>query len=318
MNTSYEKDPTLPRDKSKIKKKASDVKEKTLAKTTTISSGEKEFEESMNYPMKVNSLKINSANIIIRPHSKEEVEEKKTSSNQVGGTEKSQVLYRDNGTVMANKKIDNNANDSDMSADIKVIPVAEENFNLTKKTVLHEMKISKRRATKTEKIEVPIIYEEVYVGDQKLGLYGKEKEEDGRLSKIKHKITDGFSASSENDIEYRYPAKSSPYQASMRRSPDAHSNDEYDKSQKGDGELVALIEGGQEDSNNHIGETEKTISIWGEEIIVSKRKIKLGELVIRKRRTVENRKINVELKKERVTVVYPNGSQKELTSSPSP
>jgi len=210
----------------------------------------------------------------------------------------------------ANKQAYDNAPDSGGVA-VKIIPVMEENFGLTKMTSLHEMKISKRRATKTEKIEVPIMYEEVYVGDKKLLLY--DKEEEGILSKIKNTITHGNSAPDENDIEYRYPAALfSSSQASKGKSP-PDPRDEYDNLHNGGGELVALIEG-EQDNNK---ETERTVPIWGEEIIISKRKIKLGEVVIRKRRIVENRKIDVNIKKENVSVEYPNGSHKELTPSPA-
>ena len=38
---------------------------------------------------------------------------------------------------------------------VKIIPVIEENFDLSKRTIVQETKIVKRLATKTEKIEVP-------------------------------------------------------------------------------------------------------------------------------------------------------------------
>jgi stress response protein YsnF len=60
---------------------------------------------------------------------------------------------------------------------VKIIPVIEENFDLSKKTIVQETKIMKRLTTKTEKIEVPITYEEVYVNDKKLNIYYKEEGE---------------------------------------------------------------------------------------------------------------------------------------------
>lgn len=304
MDAQDEKHSSL-HDETKNKKKASNIKEKITVKRTVHS--DSELEESRNYPTKVNPLKINSSIIIISPPSNREVVEKEALSGQTNGIEQSQDVYHGNSTVAAKKEIDDNARDSDKTA-AKVIPVVEEKFDLTKKTVLHELKISKRRATKTEKIEVPVMYEEVYVGDKKLKLY--DKEEDGILSKIKDTITHGISAPEENDIEYRYPVSSSSVQASKGRSLN-DPKDEYNPHMAG-GELVALIEGQHNNS-----ETERTVPIWGEEIIISKRKIKLGEVVIRKRRIVENRKIDVDIKKEKVTIVYPNGSHKELTP-PSP
>jgi stress response protein YsnF len=73
------------------------------------------------------------------------------------------------------------------------------------------------------------------------------------------------------------------------------------------GEAIPLIEG-QEKS-----ETEKIVPIWGEEIIVKKRKVKLGEIVIRRRRIIENKKIDIGIKKEKVLVQYSDGLKQELT-----
>ena len=88
---------------------------------------------------------------------------------------------------------------------VKIIPVIEENFDLSKRTIVQETKIVKRLATKTEKIEVPLIYEEVYVNDKKLNIYDKGRE--GILSKLKdtvaHSISDG-----DSNIEYHYPHSS--------------------------------------------------------------------------------------------------------------
>src|SRR5829696_8720929 len=97
---------------------------------------------------------------------------------------------------------------SNLSAEsVKVIPVVEENFDLLKKTIIQETKIVKRPATKTEKIEVPITYEEVYVDDKKLKIYEKGEGE-GILSKLKGTIADSITADDSN-IEYRYPNPSS-------------------------------------------------------------------------------------------------------------
>jgi stress response protein YsnF len=297
---------------SLLDNKMKNQKNSNVIETTgniATSKADADLEKPRNYRMKVNPLKISPSTIIIKPQLKEVVE-KEALSSQTNGIERSQSLHHDNSTVAATKEVDDNARDSGEAAG-KVIPVVEENFDLTKKTVLHFMKILKRRATKTEKIEVPIMYEEVYVGDKKLQLY--DKEEEGILSKIKDTITHGISAPEENDIEYRYPVASSSSSQSSKSRSLTDPRDEYNNPPTGGGELVALIEG-QQDNNK---ETERTVPIWGEEIIISKRKIKLGEVVIRKRRIVENRKIDVDIKKEKVSVEYPNGSHKELTPSPS-
>lgn len=89
------------------------------------------------------------------------------------------------------------------SGTVQIIPVVEEDFDLTKKTVIHETSIVKRMATKTEKIEVPKTNEEVYVNNKKLRVF--DKEEEGILSMIKGTIAHSVSASDDDSIEYHYP-----------------------------------------------------------------------------------------------------------------
>jgi stress response protein YsnF len=189
---------------------------------------------------------------------------------------------------------------------VQTIPVVEEDFDLTKKTVLHEATIAKRLATKTEKIEIPVAYEEVYINNKKLKIYDNEEGKEGLLSRIKDTIAHSVSASDEdNNIEYHYPP-SSPIEPSRNGSKRDLNQKNHGSNFIMKGEAIPLIEG-QEKS-----ETEKIVPIWGEEIIVRKRKVKLGEIVIRKRRIIETKKIDIGIKKEKVSVEYPDGLKQEL------
>lgn len=189
---------------------------------------------------------------------------------------------------------------------MQIIPVIEEDFDLTKKTVIHETRIMKRIATRTEKIEIPIAYEEVYINNKKLKIY--EKEEEGLLTRIKDTIAHSVSSSDDDHIEYHYPTSSS-----NKLSEDNSKNNPNQKHHNLDfstkGETVSLIEG-QEKS-----ETEKIVPIWGEEIVVRKRKVKLGEIVIRKRRVIASKKIDIDIKKEKVSVEHPDGFKEELSTT---
>jgi stress response protein YsnF len=229
---------------------------------------------------------------------------------------KRKTLPKNNDVTTNNTDYSSNNNDNNKSTNspsslsaesVKVIPVVEENFDLLKKTIIQETKIVKRPATKTEKIEVPITYEEVYVNDKKLNIYEKGEGE-GILSKLKGTIADSITADDSN-IEYRYPNPSptSDLSADIPRSQNQYHDYNYDT----EGELVPLIE--EQEKN----ETEKIVPIWGEEIIVSKRKVKLGEIIIRKRRIIENKKIDVDIRKEKIIVEYPNGIKERLTAKSS-
>jgi stress response protein YsnF len=224
-----------------------------------------------------------------------------------------------NNTGYYNNNDNNNLTNSssNLSAEtVKIIPVMEENFDLSKKTIVQETKIVKRLTTKTEKIEVPITYEEVYVNDKKLNIYEKEGGK-GVMSKLKDTVTHSI-ASDDSNIEYHYP-----HSSSSTNSPDLSStsdlsadksrnqNQYHDDNYNREGELVPLIEGQEKNG------TEKIVPIWGEEVIVSKRRVKLGEIIIHKRRIIENKKIDVDIKKEKVIVEYPDGVKEQLTTKAS-
>jgi stress response protein YsnF len=61
-------------------------------------------------------------------------------------------------------------------------------------------------------------------------------------------------------------------------------------------------------------EAEKVIPVYGERIIITKKMAKLNELVIRKRRIVENKKIRVNVTRERVKIKHPDGKIEDLST----
>jgi stress response protein YsnF len=59
---------------------------------------------------------------------------------------------------------------------------------------------------------------------------------------------------------------------------------------------------------------EKVIPVYGEQIMITKKMTKLNDIVIRKRRIVENKKIKVNLTKESVKVKHPDGKIEDLST----
>jgi stress response protein YsnF len=59
-------------------------------------------------------------------------------------------------------------------------------------------------------------------------------------------------------------------------------------------------------------EEKNIIPILGEEIIVNKRIVKLGELILAKNKVTEDQKIAVDTIKEKATIRYPDGSTENL------
>jgi stress response protein YsnF len=80
-------------------------------------------------------------------------------------------------------------------------------------------------------------------------------------------------------------------------------------------ELIPLFDdigkknnGSNEKYNIANKETRKIIPILGEQVVVSKRIVKIGELVITKNKVIKNKKIAIDTKSEEVTIKYPDGN----------
>jgi stress response protein YsnF len=61
-------------------------------------------------------------------------------------------------------------------------------------------------------------------------------------------------------------------------------------------------------------EEEKVIPVFGEKIIITKKMTKLNDLVIRKRRIVENKKIKANVTKESVKIKHSDGKIEDLST----
>lgn len=193
-----------------------------------------------------------------------------------------------------NKKLDlnNNSNNNnplgqhDTLIDVqKIIPIKEERFSITKETVAEVVKIQKRRVTKTKKIEVPILSEEIFVNGRRLRYYDKLPGSE-ILSKVKDSLKEGLDIATNNKKEQGYSTL------------EAHESKR---------EIIPLFESVNEgtDANNN-KEIEKVIPILGEEIVITKRKVKVGELVVKKNRVTVHNKIEIGIKKEEARVKHPD------------
>ncbi len=60
-------------------------------------------------------------------------------------------------------------------------------------------------------------------------------------------------------------------------------------------------------------EEEKVIPLFGEKIIITKKMTKLNELVIKKKRIVENKRIKLNITKETVKIKHPDGRIEDLS-----
>ncbi len=198
--------------------------------------------------------------------------------------------------------IDNNNNFSKIEEIVKTIPLFEEKFALAKKTEETQLILEKKLITSTKKIEIPIKYEEIYINGKEFDLYD-ENEITEIFSKIKHKITDAFSNEKDKHSSEEIPSSHDIEIIRQKNDP----NIEYKNNSNE--QIVPLYP--DENNYNHPRE-ENIVPIWGEEIIINKRMVKLGEIVIKKYQINENKKIEVDVKTEHLTVKYPDNYKEEI------
>ena len=191
-----------------------------------------------------------------------------------------------------------------------VVPIIEERYNLSKKALIEDVKIEKRWVIHDEKIHVPIAYEKIFVDDKELDSYSKED----ILTQIKDKIINfqyiGESDEDENKIEKEK-------KDDIKR----QQNEKEDRQQVRvkDDEIPLFNEektnSNSSPSNNEVlnDKTQKVIPLYAEQLIITKKKVKIGEIIIRKNTVIEDKKVHVDIAKERVTIEYPNGKKERLT-----
>ena len=190
-----------------------------------------------------------------------------------------------------------------------VIPIIEERYNLSKKTLAEYVKIEKRWIIHDEKINVPIAYEKIFVDDKELDSYSKED----ILTQIKDKIINfqyiGESDEDENKIEKEKKEDIKRQQKEKDRQQVKVKEDEIQLFDEEKTSSTRTL------SNNEVlnDKTQKVIPLYAEQLIITKKKVKIGEIVIRKNKVIEDKKIHVDIAKERVTIEYPNGKKERLT-----
>ena len=157
---------------------------------------------------------------------------------------------------------------------LHTIPVVKEKPAISKQSVLSNTVIEKRWVTKTELVRVPVMYEEVYVNGKPMS-----------------SRAGGGGGGILSDLKKALSGKNDTTKQQLQE-------------MKSRGEFVPIS---REDM-------EKVIPLFGEKIIVTKKMTKLNEIVIRKKRIVENKKIKVNVTKESVKIKHPNGKIEDLSN----
>ena len=203
------------------------------------------------------------------------------------------------------------------------IPVIAENYSLSKKTLSEEINVEKRWVEQDE-IKIPIRYEKVFVNDKEIDVYSKQ----GVISQIKEKISDLVQSNKEeNETKQEEEKEDTKNQNDNKETENnKRGEDEEEEELQLKGEIVPLFDNQQNEDNNNRqltqssnnkelakNEHQTVIPIYAEEITISKKKVKIGEIMLSKRRVIEEENVNVDTIRERISLEHPDGRKQKLT-----
>lgn len=215
---------------------------------------------------------------------------------------------------------------------VERIPIYEEEFDVSKEITKTQLHLEKRWIKSTKKIEVPINYEEMFINGKEFDSYSHNELVE-IFSKVKEKISEVFH-SSQTEGEENQPDKGEsknirhyPNDLDIQVQEDEEttkakiSQTRYDSSQSDKRSLLPTSEFSpnndqiqvSEGNNNNNDSQEQIVPIWGEQILIDKKMVRLGEIVIKKSRISEKRNVDVEVRKDKITVKYPDGNNQEIT-----
>jgi len=158
---------------------------------------------------------------------------------------------------------------SDINSGPLTIPIIEQKTSTKTKSYTESVRIEKRLVEKKKTIEVPVNYEEIFVNGRLV-----EPTVADTFKEIKDKLLDIVSFDQDKE--------------------------EKDK-ENVPGEKIPLFGNGTE--------MERVIPLYAEEVVVSKRLVKVADVKIRKRKVTQLKKIDVGAVTEELTIKNPTGSK---------
>lgn len=182
------------------------------------------------------------------------------------------------------------------------IPLYNEDFEITKRKESGHLKIEKKWVISKKKIEIPVRHEELFVNDKPLD-YFDENELVEIFSKLKGKLADVF-VSEKTGGENIDNTKTPESKVEIRNTKYNHSTHKKNIVNE---KVIPL----SDNPNSNVEDTHR-IELWGEEITINKRLVKLGEIALKKYEIHEKRKIDVELKKDKLTIKFPGNYREEI------
>jgi len=193
----------------------------------------------------------------------------------------------------SNKTIDQHQDIEGKQTQQQIVPVLKQDYSISKETSIKEAKIEKRLVNKVKTVRVPLVYEELYINDKKL----KSVKEFQIFSAFKDKIT---------SIANMGNISTASVDQSIKEKNIIENR----------GELIPLFSSSSsssdEDSEIH-REKERIIPLYEEQFEIIKKRVKVAEIVITKRRITEKKKVDIDIITEEVTLEYPDGRSERLS-----
>jgi stress response protein YsnF len=190
---------------------------------------------------------------------------------------------------------------------VERIPLYEEDFELTKKEEETSIRVEKRWKNSTKKIEIPIKSEEIFVNGKELGYYNENEIVD-IFSKIKDKISDVLHHNDDKDDDNSNNRNQNQHKQHHDPNKDLEFKyHKHDFRKKEGAASLSLPSAGNQDKPDSESSLEKTIPLFGEQITINRKIVKVGEVVIRKHQVTEKHEIEVELQREQISTKVPDG-----------
>jgi stress response protein YsnF len=177
----------------------------------------------------------------------------------------------------------NNPNSSDEI--LKSFRLAAEKYSVSKDTMEQKVSIEKRWITSTRKIEIPIKYEQIFINGKTLDEADKSSLINALVS-LKNKISYKISKRKRND-ENTIKMK---YMDIENKTATTDNPSEYPSNDK--------LEG--------------TITLWGEELVINKKMVKIAEFALKKQKVTSTETLDVDLRSEKLTIKYPGRATEEI------
>ena len=191
----------------------------------------------------------------------------------------------------SNKTIDQPQDIEEKQTQQQIVPVLKQDYSISKETSIKEAKIEKRLVTKVKTVRVPLVYEELWINDKKL----KSVKEFQIFSAFKDKIT---------SIADMGNISTASVEQSIKKKNIIENR----------GELIPLFPSSSSDEDSEIHrEKERIIPLYEEQFEIIKKRVKVAEIVITKRRITEKKKVDIDIITEEVTLEYPDGRSERLS-----